>query len=51
MPRPLRVDSELDLIKTQQMELEELLTSMERLVDQLPLSSEGQHADHMRTQA
>ena len=45
---PSRVDSELDLIKTQQAELEDLLGSMEKLVDQLPLSTEGQHADHMR---
>ena len=48
----VRVDSELDLIKTQQTDLDGMLASMEKIIKQspLPLSTESQHADHMRTQ-
>ena len=45
-----RVDSELDLIKTQQEELEELLSDLEKELDQTPTSGVGVHyADMQRT--
>ena len=47
---PLRVDSELDLIQTQQQELEELLSSLEKELDQTPTLGMGVHyADMQRT--
>ena len=47
---PFRVDSELDLIQTQQQELEELLSSLEKELDQTPTLGMGVHyADMQRT--
>ena len=49
-PPPLRVDSELDLIHTQQQELEELLSTLEKELDQTPTLGVGVHyADMQRT--
>ena len=49
-PRLLRVDSELDLIHTQQQELEELLSTLEKELDQTPTLGVGVHyADMQRT--
>jgi hypothetical protein len=49
-PSSLRVDSELDLIHTQQQELEELLSSLEKELDQTPTLGVGVHyADMQRT--
>ena len=46
----LRVDSELDLIHTQQQELEELLSTLEKELDQTPTLGVGVHyADMQRT--
>ena len=45
-----RVDSELDLIQTQQQELEELLSTLEKELDQTPsLGVGGHYADMQRT--
>ena len=49
-PPTTRVDSELDLIHTQQQELEELLTTLEKELDQIPSHGVGVHyADMQRT--
>ena len=47
---PLRVDSELDLIQSQQQELEDLLSTLEKELDQTPTIGVGVHyADMQRT--
>ena len=50
LSRFFRVDSELDLIQTQQQELEELLSTLEKELDQTPSLGVGVHyADMQRT--
>jgi len=47
---PLRVDGELDLIKTQQTELERLLTEMEKEMAASGSPTRVQYADQQRAQ-